>query len=136
MLVSEKNFPQFEKAYAATELAHRSWVAMLQGQVNEGQRLLPLAYQANNRDRWIGFALADGVLADRAAANARGLNERQLYESVLRIRPDHTEALRGLWHLAQVAGDEAMVKHYRDRLASLSPLDYELRTPGEFRKSK
>lgn len=126
--VSETNFPQFERAYAATELAHRSWIAILQGRAGEGQRLLPLAYQANDKDRWIGFALADGVLADRPAALARGLDDRQLYESVLRIRPDHTEALRGLWHLAREMGDESLVKQYRERLAELSPLDAELRT--------
>lgn len=125
--VTEKDFKEFEGAYAATELAHRSWIAMLQGRVNEGQRLLPLAYQANNKDRWIGFALADGVLADRAAARARGLGERELYESVLRIRPDHTEALRGLWHLAEQAGNVTLARQYRDRLSSLSPLDAELR---------
>ena len=125
--VTDEYYPQFERAYAATELAHRSWLAMLQGRDREGQRLLPLAYQANNKDRWIGFALADGVLADKAAAKARGLNERQLYESVLRIRPDHTEALRGLWHLAQLSGDETLIKQYRERLMALSPLDSELR---------
>ncbi|WP_455199593.1 spermine/spermidine synthase domain-containing protein, partial [Kaarinaea lacus] len=126
--VNEQDFPLFESAYAATELAHRSWVAMLRGRVNEGQRLLPLAYQANNKDRWIGFALADGVLADRAAAKARGLTEQQLYESVLRIRPDHTEAIRGLWHIAESSGDTAMAEYYRGRLAVLSPLDSELRS--------
>ena len=76
------------------------------------------------------------MTTDRAAAKARGLDERQLFESVLRIRPDHTEALRGLWHLAQVAGDESMIKHYRDRLASLSPLDAELRSPDKQNKPK
>lgn len=125
--VAEKDFPQFERAYAATELAHRSWLALLKGRVGEGQRLLPLAYQANNRDRWIGFALADAVIADKAAARARGLKEYDLYESVLRIRPDHTEALRGLWHLAQAEGDTEMAKQFRDRLAVLSPLDSEIR---------
>jgi spermidine synthase len=126
--VTEGNYPKFERAYAATELAHRSWVAMLQGRDREGQKLLPLAYQANNKDRWIGFALADGVLADREAAKARGLSDRQLFESVLRIRPDHTEALRGLWHIAQLEGDEAMISQYRERLMALSPLDSELRS--------
>lgn len=117
----------FEPAYAATELAHRSWLALLQQRPREGQRLLPLAYQANPRDRWIGFALADAVLEDRAAAQARGLDKRQLLGAVLRIRPDHTEALRGLWHLAEAAGDQALARQYRQRFAALSPLDAELR---------
>jgi len=127
LLVTKKDYPKFEGAYAGTELAHRSWLALLQGRTVEGQRLLPLAYQANSKDRWIGFALADGVLADRAAARARGLSERQLLESVLRIRPDHTEALRGLWHLAEAAGETSQATLYRGRLEALSPLDSEIR---------
>jgi spermidine synthase len=125
--VTKKDYPKFEGAYAGTELAHRSWLALLQGRTVEGQRLLPLAYQANSEDRWIGFALADGVLADRASAKARGLDERQLLESVLRIRPDHTEALRGLWHLAEAAGETSQATLYRGRLEALSPLDSEIR---------
>ena len=117
----------FEGAYAATELAHRSWVALLRDRPQEGQRLLPLAYQANPRDRWVGFALADGVLADRAAAEARGVSEQQLLESILRIRPDHVEAVKGLWRLAVERGDEQAAAMYRDRLASLSPFDSDLK---------
>jgi len=124
--VDEKQFPQFERAYIATELAHRSWLALLHDNIAEGQRLLPLAYQANPRDRWIGFALADAVLEDGAAAQARGLTEQQLLESVLRIRPDHVEALRRLWHLAQAAGETEQAAAYRQRFAQLSPLDAEL----------
>ncbi|HHI92572.1 MAG TPA: spermine synthase [Gammaproteobacteria bacterium] len=121
--VSENNFPQFERAYIATELGHRSWLALLYGKAAEGQRLLPLAYQANPKDRWVGFALADAVLQDRAAAEARGLNERQLLESVLRIRPDHAEALRRLWELAELAGNREQAAVYRQRFAALNPLD-------------
>lgn len=124
--MSDYDFPQFEPAYAATELAHRSWLALLQEQSAEGQRLLPLAYQANPKDRWVGFALADAVLIDRAAAQARGLSEQQLLEAVLRIRPDHIEALRRLWHLSESSGNTAQASLYRHRLAELSPLDSEL----------
>lgn len=125
--MADYDFPQFEPAYAATELAHRSWLALLLDRGAEGRRLLPLAYQANPEDRWIGFALADAVLADRAAAEARGLNEQQLLEAVLRIRPDHIEALRRLWHLEESAGNTAKANDYRGRFAVLSPLDIELR---------
>jgi len=121
------DFPQFELAYAATELAHRSWLALLLGRGGEGYRLLPLAYQANPRDRWVGFALADAVLEDRAAAQARGLSEQQLLESVLRIRPDHVEALKRLWQLSAAAGDKEMARDYRQRFAILSPLDADLK---------
>lgn len=124
--ISENNVPHFERAYAATELAHRSWLALLYGKVAEGQRLLPLAYQANAKDRWVGFALADAILQDRAAAQARGLSEKQLLESVLRIRPDHTEALLRLWQLAESAGNNEQAAVYRQRFAALSPLAVEL----------
>lgn len=129
--MSDFDFPQFEPAYAATELAHRSWLALLQDRTAEGRRLLPLAYQANPRDRWVGFALADAVLEDRAAAQARGLSEQQLLESVLRVRPDHIEALRRLWRLAESAGDMKQANRYRRRVAALSPLDVELQNTSQ-----
>lgn len=129
LAVEKDDFPQFERAYIATELTHRSWLALLREQNSEGRRLLPLAYQANPKNRWVGFALADAVLQDRAAAEARGLDERQLLESVLRIRPDHVEALRRLWHLEAAAGNMQQAAEYRQRFAALSPLDSELQNP-------
>ncbi len=127
--VSETDFADFERAYAATGLAYRSWVALLRQRPDENQRLLPLAYQANPRDRWIGFAMADGILGDLPAAQARGLSERQLLEAVLRIRPDHAEALQRLWQMAVEAGETERAAAYRARLARLSPLDSRLRRP-------
>jgi spermidine synthase len=124
--VAADDYEHFERAYVATELAQRSWVAMLRDQAAEGQRLLPLAYEANPKDRWIGFAIADDVLADRAVAEAKGLSEKAVLEKVLSIRPDHTEALRRLWHLAQAAGDGVAAARYRARLTSLSPFDSAL----------
>ncbi len=129
--ISESNFPYFERAYIATELAHRSWLALLSEKIVESQRLLPLAYQANPKDRWVGFALADAVLQDRAAAEARGLNEQQLLESVLRIRPDHVEVLRRLWELAEQAGNTEQATAYRQRFAALSPLDSSVQNPSD-----
>ncbi|MCF6336649.1 MAG: fused MFS/spermidine synthase [Gammaproteobacteria bacterium] len=130
--ISENDFPLFERAYIATELAHRSWLALLHGNAIENQRLLPLAYRANPKDRWVGFALADAVLQGRAAAQARGLSEQQLLESVLRIRPDHTEALRRLWELAELAGNSEQAAVYRQRFAVLSPLNSALQKPYMF----
>ncbi len=112
-------------------MAHRSWLALLSEKVVESQQLLPLAYQANPKDRWVGFALADAVLQDRAAAEARGLNEQQLLASVLRIRPDHVEALRRLWELAELAGNTEQAAAYRQRFAALSPLDSSVQNPGD-----
>lgn len=118
----------FEDAYTATNMAYQRWLAIFTGQPEIGQRLLPEAYQFNPDDRWIGFALADGVLADRQAARQRGVSEQLLLESVLKIRPDHTEALRGLWHLSKAAGELSQAESYRNRLRALSPFDRESRT--------
>jgi spermidine synthase len=125
--VDEKSFTDFERAYAATDLAYRSWVALLTKQDAQGQRLLPLAYQANPKDRWIGFAIADGLFADPSAAKERGMSEQQLMETVLRVRPDHTDAIRALWKLEQAAGNSFKAEQYRARLAELSPLDKGLK---------
>lgn len=125
--VPATDFAAFERAYAATSLAYRSWLALLREQTAESQRLLPLAYQANPRDRWIGFAMADGILGNLAAAEARGLDERTVLEAVLRIRPDHAEALRRLWRLARAAGETQQAATYRARLVAISPLDRALR---------
>ncbi len=134
LAVSKNNFSLFERAFIATDLTHRTWLALLREQNSEGRRLLPLAYQANPKNRWVGFALADAVLQDRAAAEARGLSERQLLESVLRIRPDHVEALRRLWHLEQAAGNTQKAASYRQRFAALSPLDADLQNPTKLVK--
>ena len=125
--IEQKSLPDFERAYAATDLAYRSWVALLTQQDAEGQRLLPLAYQANPKDRWIGFAIADGILADPNAAKSRGISNQQLLETILRIRPDHTDAIRALWQLEREAGNSAKAEFYRARLAELSPLDRSVR---------
>jgi len=129
--VVERDYRQFERAYAATSLAFRSWVALLRQRPAESQRLLPLAYQANPADRWIGFAMADGILGNMAAAQARGMTERQVLAAVLRIRPDHDDALRKLWKLARDDGDLAPADEYRARLEKLSPLDRRLKRSGE-----
>lgn len=125
LALPEALLPEFASAYTATTLAQQSWLALLTGQSSHARQLLPRAYQANPQDRWIGFALADAVLADRHAAQARGLNDQQLFAAVLKIRPDHPEALRGLWHSYRDAGVTAQAEEYRARLAAVSPLDRE-----------
>ncbi len=129
--VAARDAEHFERAYAATSLAFRSWVALLRQRPAEGQRLLPLAYQANPADRWIGFAMADGIFGNLAAAQARGMSERQVLEAVLRIRPDHTGALHRLWQLARDAGERTLADEYRRRWERLSPLDRRLMPPGQ-----
>lgn len=117
----------FERAFVATELYQRAWAAELGRGGEEAQRLLQLAFQANPQDRWIGVNLADRLMQMRVAMQGQGLSERQALEMVLRVRPDHVEALRALWRLEQGAGREAQARQYRDRLAAVNPLDRALR---------
>lgn len=117
---------EFERAYAATELATRAWLAMLQGNTPENHRLLRLAYQANSQDNWIGFSLADAMFASLQGAVAAGVEEKKALEAILRIRPDHVEALRAIWHLEERSGNVQAARQYRAQLATISPLDKEV----------
>jgi spermidine synthase len=119
----------FERAYAATELAMRAWAAEINGDELQSQRLLRLAYDANPKDRWIAFTLADRMMATLPAALQRGMDKRQALQAVLHIFPDDPDALRALWHLEDAAGNTAQAATYRSRLTALSPLDNEIREP-------
>jgi spermidine synthase len=125
--VRDNDKESFERGYAATELMARSWVAAMQGEALQANRLVRLAYQANPRDRWVGYALADSMLASLAQARAQGLSEEQALHQILNINPRHVEALRALWQLQRKAGDR-QAKVTRARLLELSPLDREARS--------
>jgi spermidine synthase len=128
--VSAADREAFERAYVATELAGHSWLASLRGSDAEANRLIRLAYRANPNDRWIGYALADKMIQSLAQARLQGLNERQALEQILRISPEHVEALRALWHLELAAGNAQQAEQYRVRLAQANPLDRSLRAVG------
>ena len=124
--VGSANYAAFERAYIATDLAHRSWLALLRNNSQEGQRLLKLAFQANPKDRWISYAVADATLANYEASRPEGISEKSVLESVLKIRPDHAEALKRLWQMAKAEGHTKAAQHYKKRFAELSPLDSSL----------
>ena len=115
--------PDFERSYVASFLAVRSWVMALSGD-NSGQpqRLMRLAYEANPRDRWIGFDLADNMLATLPQAVERGIDKRSALHTILQIRPDHAEVLRALWQLEKDAGNHQAAAEYQARLNVISPL--------------
>lgn len=122
----------FEPAYMAAELAVRGWAAGLQGGAMAGvesERLLRAAYEANPKDRWIGFTLADRMLASLPQAVAAGRDRRSALLAVLAVRPDHVGALKALWRLETEAGNGERAARYRARVRTLSPLDRE--TSGE-----
>jgi len=117
----------FERAYAATDLAMRAWSSEIRGDELKSQQLLRLAYEANPQDRWIAYTLADRMMATLPAARQRGMDERQALQTVLRIFPDHPDALRDLWHSESAAGNTVAAAAYRSRLAAVSPMDKEIR---------
>ncbi|MFQ5488297.1 MAG: spermine synthase [Gammaproteobacteria bacterium] len=125
--IGTEQFAAFERGFVGTDLAARSWLARLNGRSDETYRLIRFAYQANPRDRWTGFALADAMMASLAQARRQGMNERQALTAVLKIRPDHVEALRRAWQLARQDGDSQAAAAYLARLHTLSPLDREVR---------
>lgn len=124
--VSAAEYQHFERAYIASELALRSWLASLEGNTAEANRLIRFAHQANPGDRWAGMTLADSMFATVDQVVARGVDRRDALQAILRIRPDHVEALRSLWKLEQRAGRSGMAQQYLQRLRQLSPYDREI----------
>jgi spermidine synthase len=117
---------QFERSYIATELTVRSWEAALQGDSRggfESQRLLRLAYEANRNDRWVGFSLADQMMASLPQMAVNGRDRKNLLLAVLAIRPDHVGALKALWRLETENGDAKLANYYRSKVLEFSPLD-------------
>ncbi|WP_455223174.1 fused MFS/spermidine synthase [Kaarinaea lacus] len=125
--IDSDNYSAFERAYIATELAHRSWLAMLRNNAGEAQRLLRLAYQANPSDHWISYAVADATLENYDMVRPPGITEKSILQSVLKIRPDHAEALKRLWLLEAEGGNIDAAKQYKKQFAELSPLDNALK---------
>ncbi len=125
LAIEQAGKEEFERAFIGTDLAHRSWLALLTKQTQKGQRDLQFAYKANPKDRWIGFAIADGVMASLPPHN-NAPNTKIILESVLKVRPDHPEALRRLWQIAQQAGDIQVADSLRKRLLAISPFEKKL----------
>jgi spermidine synthase len=120
----------FEGAYGATELMVRSWVAAMQGSSMQATRMMRLAFQANPRDRWVAYALADSMLASIAQAREYGMDEQTALKRILRLNPQHVESMRALWHLQRSAHD-TQAELTRARLLALCPLDREARMAGK-----
>ncbi len=119
----------FAGAYAASELALQAWLAVLDGDAARARELVRLAFEANPQDRWIASNLADDLwqaaIQDGRARTLAGI------ERVLRVYPDHVDALRALWHLerSRDAGGARTVAALA-RLRAVAPLDGEVRTIG------
>jgi len=121
----------FMRAYAASSLNMQLELASLSRHEAQAQQLARLAYQANPRDRWSGFALADRMYATLADAEAYGYNKEKALKAVLSIRPDHIEALKSLLRLtleqsAMQRNNSKLAGHLRQRILELSPLDSDV----------
>jgi len=112
----------FERSYVATGLAVQAWLAALQGDANEAQRLMRFAYEANPDDRWIGFDLADAMWLALPQAIAQGRGERQRLSAILQVRPDHELALKAMWQLEIREGNQVQAEVYRLRIKAVNPL--------------
>lgn len=126
--IDSGNVAAFERAYIGTELAHRSWLALLQKKNREGHRLLKLAYQANPMDRWIGMAVADATLENFDIARPADVSELAVLESILKIRPQHPNALKRLWEFYKRNGNDEKAQLYRKKFESVSPFDKSLKS--------
>ncbi len=113
----------FERAYIASELAMRSLYATLNDQDEEAQKLIRFAYDANPKDRWVGFDIADRMYASLSQAVGKGLDRRKALLKILSIRPDHAAAVKELWQLENAQGNQEKADNYLIYLRELSPLD-------------
>ena len=123
--ISTGDSETFERAYIATGLSMRSWLAMLNNHSAEADRLLRFAFQANPRDRWVGLMLADRMLASVDQALPAGMTRRQALRAILQVRPDHTETLRALWKLEAEKGNRDLAQQFRQRLRKIAPYDQD-----------
>lgn len=124
--VAAEDRTRFEASYTASDLALKAWLAGLRGDVAQSRRLLRFAWESNPEDRWVGFSLADNILAELREASSSAEERRRVLEAVLHIRADHADTLRALWHLDAAAGHEANAEIWFARLAEVSPLDSEV----------
>lgn len=122
--VDNANRKSFDLAYGASELLARSWLAAAQGSMQTSDRMIYLAYQANRKDRWIAYGLADSMFASLDQASRQGLDETAALKRILAINPRHVESLRLLWRIQRQMHD-AQAQETRARILEISPLDAE-----------
>jgi hypothetical protein len=123
--IREEDKSKFGRAYVASELTNRAWIASLQGDSAKANKLIWLAHQANQEDHWIAGALADSMWQSMSQARQRGLSEEEAIQQILKIDPDLVSALRQMWHLKQKAGKSQEAEVYRLKLREVSPFDAE-----------
>jgi len=118
--VEEAAESRFARAYRATELALRGFLAALSDDP-EGDRWIRLAYEANPDDRWVATAYAQRLLDTLPQARRRGLDEARALDRILAVRADFLPALRRRLALAQERGERDRVQSLAARIRALDP---------------
>ncbi|HXH65321.1 MAG TPA: fused MFS/spermidine synthase, partial [Mariprofundaceae bacterium] len=113
-------------AALATDAMMHAWEAMFSGRSESVPAFMRLAFEANPRDRWVGFAVADAMTQRIRQIGPDDEQAEKAWTHVLAVRPDHVVALRELWHLAQKHGDKQRAAALLARLEQLIPLDPEV----------
>jgi len=120
--VPVKETELFRRARVGSALDVRLWLAELAGNDRRAVEMARLAYRANPKNRWPGFALADRMFDSLAHAAPDGLSRRQALQRILALRPDHEGALRAMYKLEQQAGHTQAATALQRRLKLISPL--------------
>jgi len=115
-----------KRAWVSSTLLMRGQQASLHGD-NRAMRLQSLAYRANPKDRWAGFAVADAMFTSLQQGLPQGLSYAQALQKILDIRSDHEDALKAMMMLKRQQGDLNAAKIYQDRLQYISPYAKGLR---------
>ena len=125
--IPKQDDDNFKKTFAASTLAEQAWLASFGGDNKKSAQLMQKAFRLNKDDRWISFAFADQLMSNMARLTKSGIPENKILQSILKIRPDHPEALRRLWIEAKQNGNLNQATEYRQRLLDISPLDKSLK---------
>jgi len=125
--VRSGDFTDFKRAWVASALDVRLWLAELDGDDRKAVEWAQLAHRGNAKDRWPAFALADRMFDSLQAGSPQGLDREQALRRIVELRPDHEGALRALMRLAQDSGDATQAEAWRARLAAVSPLAFDVR---------
>jgi spermidine synthase len=125
--IEKNDFMTFKRAWAATALNVRLWQAELGGNEAQAMKWAQLAHKANADDRWAAFAMADRMFASLEQGDPQGLDRRQALQRILALMPDHEASLRAMWQLELQLGNNESAKQWRQRLAELSPLAFDVR---------
>ncbi len=112
----------FQSAYVASELAVQSWLAALDGDGARARQLTRLAFESNPADHWIASDLADDLYAQAVQDGSR--DTPGTLERILRVFPQHVDALRALWHRERSGGGKGAGEALA-RLRAVVPLDHE-----------